>query len=402
MKKLVYKFSLICGLLLTLAAFSVFAQNSEIQDGKFNKVPLKSSLYYFGIEVLKKSESKKNDLTKPFLVEAEGSINNEGKLDKNVLKFTKTEGDSELVELAKQGIEAVSKGGWLKYLSSLEIDKIQFSFGQDEKQTFVKMKTELPSISKVQTLKSAFNLIISLNKDKRKGRVEETLLNGISISSVRNMLEINFSIPKETFLYLVQNELSKIPTDEWKVYNQTKNDPINYPNPIKHFASSKKFDLTNKSVDFNKPFKLSLEVVHSKTNENSSLNYLEKIGDEDIKEIAKSGINHLLKMNALFYYSDHFIVTLSQDSENLLASINTETESEEQAEYYLNDFVKNDIGSEKVSKNELEKMFDAESILYFENQKISAKREGRNFIINISFPKQYVQDIIKKELGISK
>ena len=127
MRKFLKQISFLCGLLLTLAAFPVFAQNQPVE---LNKKPLRD----FGENVSSKIKKKEIDLTKPFLIEMRGTLNQEGKFDKQKTSFVRAEGDQQMLELVKNAIEATNDSGFFAYLRQLDVEDIILNLSQDDKQ----------------------------------------------------------------------------------------------------------------------------------------------------------------------------------------------------------------------------------------------------------------------------
>src|SRR5687768_8765744 len=126
MRKFLKQISFICGLLLLLAAFPVFAQEKHSDEIVVNKKPLQDWASF----LFDKIEKNEVDLTQSFLVELDGELTKEGKLDKQKSKFIRTEGDVQMVEIAKRAIEAFHDSGMFNYLLNLGIKKVNVVYAQ--------------------------------------------------------------------------------------------------------------------------------------------------------------------------------------------------------------------------------------------------------------------------------
>jgi len=150
------------------------------------------------------------NLNASFSVTIEGVLNKDGRFDAKNTKFIKSEGDKEMVEVAKQAIEAVNDSGFLGYLENLGSNKITWTLGQDEKQLFSTLQSVQPNENKAKTISSGFNLIIAAGKNKRKGKDEEVLLNSLQVTSQGNNVIFNMAMPKEIAQEMIQRKLAEI------------------------------------------------------------------------------------------------------------------------------------------------------------------------------------------------
>ena len=158
MKKSVKNIFLVCGLLLTLAAFPVFAQ--EADQFRLDKRPLQD----LADLVNEKFAAGKIDLTKPFSIQLEGVLNEDGKLDPKKSKFTKGEGDTAMIEIGKGFIQAINDGGFFNYLKQLGIEKVNLTLSQDDATVKGIIKSELPTQEKAKTIASGLNAMFAIAK----------------------------------------------------------------------------------------------------------------------------------------------------------------------------------------------------------------------------------------------
>jgi hypothetical protein len=203
-------FLIIC--LICLAGLSVFAQSAAEKEAGINKRPLKD----FARLVSDKVTANKIDLTEEFSIEIESFLTKQGKLDAKRTKFQKTEGNENLVEIAKQAIQAVSDSGWLGYLQKLGVDKINVKLSQDKEIVKVIIACEQTSQEKARITSSAFNALLKLVVLSKKqnyqtiSNTENMLLNGTKVTSEENRFIINFELPKSSVEMMIRDELGKI------------------------------------------------------------------------------------------------------------------------------------------------------------------------------------------------
>lgn len=203
---------LLCGIALMLAAFPVFAQKDDkAQAIEINKKPLQD----FAAMVGQKIRQKEVDFDKPFLVEAEIVLTKEGRFDTKNSKFTRTEGDTEMVEIGKNAIEAIGDSGFFVFLKNFRMDKISFSMQQDSGTFSSVIKSELPTVEKAKTTATGFNLMLSMVKmgdEKGYRKLDETekaLIKNSNITTQEKSVIINFSMPKVDFHEMILREIMK-------------------------------------------------------------------------------------------------------------------------------------------------------------------------------------------------
>ena len=204
MKKFDKIIFLACGLLLTLAAFPVFAQkNTEL-----NKKPLLD----FADLLNQKIADKKVDLTKPFSVEVKGVLTKEGKLDSKTAKFTKSEGDAEMIEVGKGFIEAINDSGFFIYLSHLLVDNINFAISQDENRFTGIIKSEVATAQRANTTASGLKMLFQIVQTQTKNEDDRLLLSYFNVTANDKNLVINFVAPREEIQRLLEKNLEKTKT----------------------------------------------------------------------------------------------------------------------------------------------------------------------------------------------
>jgi hypothetical protein len=204
MKKVKQTIFLVCGLLLTLAAVPVFAQeNDRIQ---LNKRPLQD----LADLVSEKIAQGKFDLTKPFSIQLEGVLNKDGKLDPKKSKFNKGEGDAAMIEIGKSFIQSINDSGFFYYLKQLGIEKVNLTLSQDETTVKGIIKSELPTQEKAKTIASGLNGLFVMAKTLNKGDDVKILLENWHTEADAKNLSISFAAPRGEIHEFVVRELRKI------------------------------------------------------------------------------------------------------------------------------------------------------------------------------------------------
>ena len=201
-------------------------KSGPVPEVEINKKPLKD----FAANVKAKYEKKEIDLTQTFSITAEGVITNDGKLDTTVdpktkqpkSRFVKWEGNQQMVDVAKEAFEAVGNSGWLAYLRSQNIDKINFTITQDNETLKVIITSDQPSTAHANSVSSGFNgliqgaLLLDKNGIKKLGNDEKVLLNSAKASATGNQFVLNFALPKTTAQEMITRKLAEPETTENK------------------------------------------------------------------------------------------------------------------------------------------------------------------------------------------
>ncbi len=162
-----------------------------------------------------KIDKKEIDLSKPFSVVLDGTITNDGKLDAKKSKFIKFTGDEQMVNVAKDAIEAVGNSGFLGYLKNNGIDRVNFTMVQDDKQIYVLIVSDQKTPEKAATTASGFNTLISgikildQNGLKKLDDNSKTLVNNSKVSSDGKNFVLNFTIPKQNAQDLINKSLKE-------------------------------------------------------------------------------------------------------------------------------------------------------------------------------------------------
>ncbi|HXH69121.1 MAG TPA: hypothetical protein VNI60_02120, partial [Pyrinomonadaceae bacterium] len=155
---------------------------------EINKKPLED----FAETVLEKTaveNKQKIDLTKPFMVVMDGVISKDGKFVRAKSKYVKSAGDQEMIDVAKEAIEAIGNSGLLGFLRNLDVEKINFTLVQDDKQIYAIIASDQKSPERANTLTSGFNgllksaYLLDSTGMKKLGDDEKVLLNSAKTSS---------------------------------------------------------------------------------------------------------------------------------------------------------------------------------------------------------------------------
>jgi len=182
-----------------------------VKEVEINKKPFEE----LGDSLNDKLAKKEVDLSKPFSVVLEGTIAADGKLDSKKSKFGKSEGDEQMIEVAKEAIEAVGNSGFLGYLKNNGIDKVNFKIVQDDKQISVIIVSDQKNTNKANATASAFNALLSgiklldENGLKKLDENSKTLVNNSKVTSEGKNFVLNFVLTKPAAQDLINRSLKE-------------------------------------------------------------------------------------------------------------------------------------------------------------------------------------------------
>lgn len=178
-----------------------------------NKEPLQR----LAVGVAEQLTKKEVDLNSKFLVQMEGVIKKDGRLDVTPDKktkqpksrYTRLEGDEKMVSVAQTAIEAIGDSGWLGYLRNLGVEKVNFTLIQDDNQITAVITSDQPTEERARTVSSGINGLIVGAKLTTKGDDEKALLGGATVTSQGKSFVLNFAIPKPVAQEMIYRKLQE-------------------------------------------------------------------------------------------------------------------------------------------------------------------------------------------------
>jgi hypothetical protein len=176
------------------------------KEGEINKKALKD----FAAFANDLKQQGKLDLDKPFEIVVEAELDENGKL-KNP-RFTKKEGDPNLVELFGQMISALNDSGFLIYLKPVDKDnpgsKVVFTIKQGDTEVLATVESEASSDDSARQLAKAFNLVLEYGAKSRAGKDEEVLLRSTTAEPLGKKIIFNFTMPRQAVVDLIKKQLA--------------------------------------------------------------------------------------------------------------------------------------------------------------------------------------------------
>ncbi|MEP6740930.1 MAG: hypothetical protein ABJB61_00420 [bacterium] len=150
------------------------------------------------------------DLNKPFEIVIEAELDKDGKLKDP--KFTKKEGDQNLVDLFGRMIAALNDSGFLVYLKPIDKDnpgtKVVFTIKQGETEVLASVESETSSDDSARVLARGFNAALIIGAESRAGKDEEILLRNTSASPNGKKIIFNFTMPRQAVVDLIKKQLA--------------------------------------------------------------------------------------------------------------------------------------------------------------------------------------------------
>lgn len=222
---------------------------SDPEAIKINKVPLQD----LRVAVNELKSKGEVNLASPFVIQAKGKLNKEGKIDANTFKYLRAESaDKNMVEVVKESIEAFNDSGYLQYLTNLSGKDLEFLFQQDTTAVTAVVQSELESDTRAKSIASALQLLMLAAKSKKEGAIADMerendpkkvqdlqderddleLLKNAQVASDGKKIVIKFVVPQEIATKMLERKLQETGKLENKT-NLIERDPKDNQNSAK-------------------------------------------------------------------------------------------------------------------------------------------------------------------------
>lgn len=191
------------------------AKSDPVTDVELNRRPLvELGEYVNGL-----LNEKKVDLNTPFIVQAKGKLNKDGKLDEKSYKVIQAVSpDEDMITVVQRSIAAINDSGYLQYLQQLSGKDLSLMLKQDETGITAVVESEVEDERRAESLKSTLNLAISLVKYKKESEIKAgtsdendlddlELLKGATIETSGKKIVIKFNIKKEIAQPMIKRKL---------------------------------------------------------------------------------------------------------------------------------------------------------------------------------------------------
>ncbi len=202
------------------------ATNSDaVKQIEINQKPLQD----FADRVLVNwsAESKnKVDLTQSFKVVMDGVLTKDGKLDSKKSKWLPVKeeeaGNPEIVNVARDAVQAVGDSGLLGYLRNFGAEKVKITLIQDGEKITALFESEQTSPERARSMASGFGVFLSAAPSIVKGDDEKLLLKGVRPpTSNGKFFIINVEIPKQIAQEMINRRLKEAEAKKKEQKNST-------------------------------------------------------------------------------------------------------------------------------------------------------------------------------------
>ncbi len=186
-------------------------ESDAVKEIEINKRPFEE----LGDSLIDKLAKKEIDLNKPFSVVLDGTLNADGKFDSKKTRYGKSEGDEQMINMAKEALEAVGNSGILGYLKNSGVDRVNFKLIQDDKQIYAIIASDQKTPEKAKTIASQINIALQAlifadnNGIKKLDENSKTLVNNSKITNDGKNFILNFSVPKPVGQDLINRSLKE-------------------------------------------------------------------------------------------------------------------------------------------------------------------------------------------------
>ncbi len=172
---------------------------------KIDKKPLDE----FTDSVVAQWSKKQIDVLKPFSVEMNVVLDGEGKFNNDYTKYLKTEGDKDLVKVAKSGIQAVNDSGYFMYIKNFGISNFKLTFAQDKDAIWAYINANAESVKEAKAIEKEYDTVIAKIKSETKDITERFILEQFTATRQESQLTLKFKLPNIIVRQVLNYELLK-------------------------------------------------------------------------------------------------------------------------------------------------------------------------------------------------
>ncbi len=216
---------------------------------EYNKRPLKEL-----VPKVKEKLALGMKLDAPFLVQANGKLNDDGKIEK--IRFTKSEGtDPNLLEIVRTSVAAINDSGYLQHLSDLSGRNLDFLFSQDAANISAVIQSEAETKTRASSLSILIGTALKFGLSTKEKQIAELkdrlakepenaelqkqfaddsddleLLKRAEVTTDGKKLIIRFLMPQDVAKAMIERKLNAPETPEIKKPNsaaQVVSKPVN-------------------------------------------------------------------------------------------------------------------------------------------------------------------------------
>lgn len=145
-------------------------KSDAVDEVELNKKPI----FDLGDFVKIKVNKDKVNLETPFVVQATGKLNKDGKIKDGSFKVIKAESTSkDMIAIVQRSIEAIDESGYLKYLEKLSGKDLNLLFTQDNEKIIAEVQSEMESDERARSIRSGIVLSILYMQNKKNKEIAE-------------------------------------------------------------------------------------------------------------------------------------------------------------------------------------------------------------------------------------
>ena len=159
-------------------------KSDPVDDSKINKKPLKD--FAKAILDLRAKQNGNLDLSRNFIVELDATLSDEGKFIKDKSKYLpSTKGNEEMINIAKDAIEAIGDSKLFGYLKELKVNKVNFTIMQNDEELYVTIKSSQPNEESANTISKGLVGLIFIAKQNAKKDEDDELFKILDVAKSR-------------------------------------------------------------------------------------------------------------------------------------------------------------------------------------------------------------------------
>ncbi len=199
---------------------------NPLPEGTINRKPFSD----LALVLIQRASQNQLNLSIPFLVQASGKLNPDGKLEKKTFRYIKAESpDPQMIKDVQAGIEAFNDSGFLQNLSMLSGKTLELTLQQDDVNISANVQSEVESETRAKVLVTLMAQFVEAAKNKKIGDIAEMekandpakatelqndrddleLLKNLQVGQNGKRIVINFGVPKEFGLGLIKRKLDE-------------------------------------------------------------------------------------------------------------------------------------------------------------------------------------------------
>lgn len=190
---------------------------APVADVELNKRPFVD----LGNTVNDLLEKKQVDLATPFLINATGKLDKDGRLDPKSFRWVKAESpDPKMLEVVKEAIEAMNASNYLQYLSMVDVKNVTFTIQQDNDNVTALVESQFDNDLRPKTVSTLLTAYINKKKESKAApdasqndKDDLLLLQNASVTPQGKKIVIQFTIPKANIQQMIQRKLAEQKAD---------------------------------------------------------------------------------------------------------------------------------------------------------------------------------------------